>query len=247
MFALYVLILKILGILIYVSGFEIVVLYHSHFSFSLTFITWFSLFLSFNIPMWYVNGNPLTLWLIIWFGRAFAACHWGNMDMVLWSSLHARVIIDIKTHSDVCIACVRARSPHLPVCSFAWAKHTNRHCRCHRRPHSCSRPRQFLMHFLHNNSLGCVLLVVYGAQIMWETMSKYRSFIFLMGILLITAGTSKTLLRNRDWYSRENLLKAGLRVLPHNAKMHYNFGNFMKDSFQYETARIHYQEALRFV
>ncbi|XP_031633037.1 protein O-mannosyl-transferase TMTC1-like isoform X2 [Contarinia nasturtii] len=95
------------------------------------------------------------------------------------------------------------------------------------------------------SSLGCVLLVVYGAQIMWETMSKYRSFIILMGILLITVGTCKTITRNRDWYSRERLLRAGLAVLPHNAKMHYNFGNFLKDSFQKETATLHYREALR--
>lgn len=108
------------------------------------------------------------------------------------------------------------------------------------------------MHFHSNtstniHSLGCVLLVVYGAQIMWETMSKYRSFIILMGILLITVGTCKTITRNRDWYSRECLLRAGLRVLPHNAKMHYNFGNFLKDSFQHDTAKQHYREALRFL
>lgn len=78
-------------------------------------------------------------------------------------------------------------------------------------------------------------------------MSKYR-FIILMGILLITAAfTCKTITRNRDWYSRECLLRAGLRVLPHNAKMHYNFGNFLKDSFQHDTAKQHYREALRFL
>lgn len=96
------------------------------------------------------------------------------------------------------------------------------------------------------HSLGCVLLVVYGAQMLWETMSKYRSFIILMGILIITVGTCKTITRNRDWYSRECLLRAGLTVLPHNAKMHYNFGNFLKDSKQHDTAKLHYQEALRY-
>lgn len=77
-------------------------------------------------------------------------------------------------------------------------------------------------------------------------MSKYRSFIILMGILLITVGTCKTITRNRDWYSRECLLRAGLKVLPHNAKMHYNFGNFLKDSFQHDLAKQHYREALRY-
>lgn len=144
----------------------------------------------------------------------------------------------------MCIAYVRARSS---ICSFARSLGPNTQTVIVIVIIDPAPVIVLVLMHLYNNSLGCVLLVVYGAQIMWETMSKYRSFIFLMGILLITAGTSKTLLRNRDWYSRENLLKAGLRVLPHNAKMHYNFGNFMKDSFQYETARIHYQEALRFV
>lgn len=144
-------------------------------------------------------------------------------------------------------------------------------------------------------SLGCVLLVVYGAQLLWESTSKYRSVIILMSILLILVGTCKTISRNRDWCSREYLLRlvvpsqsimhilsfmcmslfeshtypkcilkkvnkneffhfyssynccrAGLKVLPHNAKMHYNFGNFLRDSSKHETASLHYREALRF-
>lgn len=86
---------------------------------------------------------------------------------------------------------------------------------------------------------------MYGAQIIWEATSKYRGFIVLMGILLITVGTCKTITRNRDWYSREYLHRAGLKVLPHNAKMHYNFGNVLKDSQKHETAVLHYREALR--
>lgn len=33
--------------------------------------------------------------------------------------------------------------------------------------------------------------------------------------------------------------------MPHNAKMHYNFGNFLRDSSQPERAVAHYREALR--
>lgn len=39
--------------------------------------------------------------------------------------------------------------------------------------------------------------------------------------------------------------RAGLTVLPHNAKMHYNFGNFLRDSGESEAATRHYNEALR--
>lgn len=90
-------------------------------------------------------------------------------------------------------------------------------------------------------------MVAYGAQILWESMNKYRNCIILMGVFLITVGSCKTIARNRDWCSREYLLRAGLRVLPHNAKMHYNFGNFLKDSFQHDMAKKHYREALRWV
>lgn len=34
-------------------------------------------------------------------------------------------------------------------------------------------------------------------------------------------------------------------MLPHNAKMHYNFGNFKRDSADIEAAKHHYYEALR--
>lgn len=39
--------------------------------------------------------------------------------------------------------------------------------------------------------------------------------------------------------------RAGLAVLPHNAKMHYNFGNFLRDSSKPDLATLHYKEALR--
>jgi protein O-mannosyl-transferase len=34
-------------------------------------------------------------------------------------------------------------------------------------------------------------------------------------------------------------------VLPHNAKLHYNFGNFMRDTSNADHAINHYKEALR--
>ncbi|XP_063709260.1 protein O-mannosyl-transferase TMTC1-like isoform X2 [Culicoides brevitarsis] len=98
---------------------------------------------------------------------------------------------------------------------------------------------------LYIPSIGCVLLVVYGAQNLWHAMPKSRCIIIITSILLLTAGCLKTLCRNKDWNSRESLLRAGLKVLPHNAKMHYNFGNFLRDSAEHESAIRHYHEALR--
>lgn len=41
--------------------------------------------------------------------------------------------------------------------------------------------------------------------------------------------------------------RAGLRSLPHNAKMHYNFANFLRDTSQPNRAILHYQLALWWV
>jgi len=38
-----------------------------------------------------------------------------------------------------------------------------------------------------------------------------------------------------------------LKTLPHNAKLHYNFANFLRDTGQLELATKHYREALRWV
>ncbi|XP_055629999.1 protein O-mannosyl-transferase TMTC1-like [Toxorhynchites rutilus septentrionalis] len=98
---------------------------------------------------------------------------------------------------------------------------------------------------LYIPSMGSVILVVYGAQLLWERAPNIRKPMLALGILLIAAGCLKTLSRNLDWSSREALLRSGLKALPHNAKMHYNFGNFLRDSSQPEQAVAHYREALR--
>jgi hypothetical protein len=42
-----------------------------------------------------------------------------------------------------------------------------------------------------------------------------------------------------------SLRRAGLKALPHNAKLHYNFANFLRDTGQLDLAAKHYREALR--
>ncbi|XP_076301294.1 protein O-mannosyl-transferase TMTC1-like isoform X2 [Lasioglossum baleicum] len=97
---------------------------------------------------------------------------------------------------------------------------------------------------LYMPSVGWILLVVYGMQITWTAIPRRRSMITAGIALLLILGCYKTVLRNRDWTSRETLLRAGLRSLPHNAKMHYNFANFLRDMSQPNHAILHYQLAL---
>ncbi|XP_076380772.1 protein O-mannosyl-transferase TMTC1 [Megalopta genalis] len=97
---------------------------------------------------------------------------------------------------------------------------------------------------LYMPSVGWILLVVYGMQITWTAVPRRRSLITAGIALLLILGCYKTVLRNRDWTSRETLLRAGMRSLPHNAKMHYNFANFLRDMSQPNHAILHYQLAL---
>lgn len=42
-------------------------------------------------------------------------------------------------------------------------------------------------------------------------------------------------------------LRSGIQTLPHNAKVHYNYANFLKDKGQNQAAIRHYKTALRSV
>ncbi|CAG9562866.1 unnamed protein product [Danaus chrysippus] len=95
---------------------------------------------------------------------------------------------------------------------------------------------------LYIPSVGSVLLTVYGVQILCHRGGRWLA----LGLaILVAAGAARTFDRNRDWRTRETLLRADLAVLPHNAKLHYNFANFLKDIEQQENAIKHYKEALK--
>ncbi|CAH0629162.1 unnamed protein product [Chrysodeixis includens] len=97
---------------------------------------------------------------------------------------------------------------------------------------------------LYIPSVGSAIITVYGVQLMWRRGAGGR--LLILGIaVLVSGGVARTHLRNRDWRTRETLLRADLSVLPHNAKLHYNFANFLKDIEQQENAIKHYKEALK--
>ncbi|KAK6625672.1 hypothetical protein RUM43_005971 [Polyplax serrata] len=96
---------------------------------------------------------------------------------------------------------------------------------------------------LYIPSLGWTILVVYGLQLLRLKQKLLCPMPLIILVILIFCG--RTLLRNRDWNSRESLIRSGLKTLPQNAKMHYNFANFLRDSGNLESAAVHYKEALR--
>ncbi|CAG0883981.1 unnamed protein product [Darwinula stevensoni] len=97
---------------------------------------------------------------------------------------------------------------------------------------------------LYIPSLGFCLLVALGfEELRVKTRPKTWRSLFLLNLL--GCFTWRTLARNQDWSSRETLFLSGLRSIPQNAKMHYNYANLQKDLGEMDRALLHYQEAIR--
>uniref|UniRef100_A0A6P7GW49 Protein O-mannosyl-transferase TMTC1-like n=1 Tax=Diabrotica virgifera virgifera TaxID=50390 RepID=A0A6P7GW49_DIAVI len=59
---------------------------------------------------------------------------------------------------------------------------------------------------LYIPSLGSILLIVYGIQLLWYRCYFHRQTIICLVILLVVTSCLRTVIRNRDWRSRESLL-----------------------------------------
>eukprot|EP00794_Sanderia_malayensis_P020407 gene20407-22420_t len=64
-------------------------------------------------------------------------------------------------------------------------------------------------------------------------------------ITILIAMVVKTVMRNGVWRDRETLFKSGVETLPWNAKVHYNYANFLRDSNKTEDAIKHYKIAVK--
>ena len=58
-----------------------------------------------------------------------------------------------------------------------------------------------------NFSVGGVLVVVCGAQAIWWKSGGSKAIAAIGICLLLVCGAAKTIERNRDWLSRESLLR----------------------------------------
>ncbi|XP_028968376.1 protein O-mannosyl-transferase TMTC1 [Galendromus occidentalis] len=104
---------------------------------------------------------------------------------------------------------------------------------------------------LYIPSMGFCLLVVEGFR---RTLNycKLRScdskrcqkILLIFVIAFVVAHAARTLRRNQVWRSRATLFESGVRELPTNCKMHYNYANLQKDQGRFHLARKHYRIAL---
>uniref|UniRef100_H2ZTZ2 dolichyl-phosphate-mannose--protein mannosyltransferase n=1 Tax=Latimeria chalumnae TaxID=7897 RepID=H2ZTZ2_LATCH len=99
---------------------------------------------------------------------------------------------------------------------------------------------------LYMPSMGYCILVVHGLNKLCTLVGKWGiTALTASTLLLLLLFSWKTVKQNEIWHSRESLFRSGVQTLPHNAKVHYNYANFLKDQGRNEEAIFHYKTALR--
>ncbi|KAM4712287.1 protein O-mannosyl-transferase TMTC1 isoform 2-T2 [Anableps anableps] len=99
---------------------------------------------------------------------------------------------------------------------------------------------------LYMPSMGYCILVAHGLGRLFSVAGRWgTTLLSVCMLLLILLFSWKTVQQNTVWLSREALFRSGIKTLPHNAKVHYNYANFLKDSARHKEAIYHYNNALR--
>ncbi|XP_067392375.1 protein O-mannosyl-transferase TMTC1 isoform X4 [Emydura macquarii macquarii] len=95
-------------------------------------------------------------------------------------------------------------------------------------------------------SMGYCILFVHGLKKLCTWLNRWGATAMTLGALLLLLLFSwKTVKQNEIWLSRESLFSSGVQTLPHNAKVHYNYANFLKDQGRNSEAIYHYKTALK--
>lgn len=103
---------------------------------------------------------------------------------------------------------------------------------------------------LYLPSIGYSILILCGWSRIYQTMVVRRSAIWIKMLFLVFSFITlisfslKTLDRGGNWSNKAVLFKHDLKMLPNNAKMHYNFGNLARDYNKNDIAKKHYEIAI---
>ncbi|XP_063303821.1 protein O-mannosyl-transferase TMTC1 [Pelobates fuscus] len=99
---------------------------------------------------------------------------------------------------------------------------------------------------LYMPSMGFCILCIHGLKVLFSrTGPRGSNFLTLSFLLLLIFFSCKSVSQSECWRSREALFRSGVQTLPHNAKVHYNYANFLKDQNRKDEARDHYRTVLR--
>ncbi|KAM9671745.1 protein O-mannosyl-transferase TMTC1 isoform 2-T2 [Trichechus inunguis] len=99
---------------------------------------------------------------------------------------------------------------------------------------------------LYMPSMGYCILFVHGLSKLCTWLNRCGATTLIIStVLLLLLFSWKTVKQNEIWLSRESLFRSGVQTLPHNAKVHYNYANFLKDQGRNREAIYHYRTALK--
>ncbi|XP_001101625.3 protein O-mannosyl-transferase TMTC1 isoform X2 [Macaca mulatta] len=99
---------------------------------------------------------------------------------------------------------------------------------------------------LYMPSMGYCILFVHGLSKLCTWLNRCGATTLIVStVLLLLLFSWKTVKQNEIWLSRESLFRSGVQTLPHNAKVHYNYANFLKDQGRNKEAIYHYRTALK--
>nr|XP_040136782.1 protein O-mannosyl-transferase TMTC1 isoform X7 [Ictidomys tridecemlineatus] len=99
---------------------------------------------------------------------------------------------------------------------------------------------------LYTPSMGYCILFVHGLSKLCTWLNRCGATTLIVStVLLLLLFSWKTVKQNEIWLSRESLFRSGVQTLPHNAKVHYNYANFLKDQGRNREAIYHYRTALK--
>ncbi|XP_016007516.2 protein O-mannosyl-transferase TMTC1 isoform X2 [Rousettus aegyptiacus] len=99
---------------------------------------------------------------------------------------------------------------------------------------------------LYMPSMGYCILFVHGLSKLCTWLNRCGATTLTVStVLLLLLFSWKTVKQNEIWLSRESLFRSGVQTLPHNAKVHYNYANFLKDQGRNREAIYHYRTALK--
>ncbi|XP_040828200.1 protein O-mannosyl-transferase TMTC1 isoform X1 [Ochotona curzoniae] len=99
---------------------------------------------------------------------------------------------------------------------------------------------------LYMPSMGYCILFVHGLSKLYTWLNRCGATTMIAStVLLLLLFSWKTVKQNEIWLSRESLFRSGVETLPHNAKVHYNYANFLKDQGRNKEAIYHYRTALK--
>ncbi|KAL1482557.1 hypothetical protein MTO96_033714 [Rhipicephalus appendiculatus] len=99
---------------------------------------------------------------------------------------------------------------------------------------------------LYIPSIGVTLLVAEGLfRLHMRSSRVLRWCTTSLCFILVLLFAARTWNRNADWASREALFESGIRDLPGNAKIHYNYANLQKDIGNADLAIKHYGLAIK--